>query len=108
MQTKDVVYIFRKGRQNSLALRLSLRSLVNVPHRDVIIVGDLPEWVDKDKVKHFPCKDSSSIKTLNAWNKLRFICEQDISEDFILFNDDFYVMKPLLIPSLTTIEEKAS
>ena len=51
--------------------------------------------MDKDKVKHFPCKDSSSSKTLNAWNKLRFICEQDISEDFILFNDDFYVMKPI-------------
>lgn len=95
MQTKDVVYIFRKGRQNSLALRLSLRSLVNVPHRDVIIVGDLPEWVDNTKVKHFPCNDSSKSKTLNAWNKLKFICEQDISEDIILFNDDFYVMKPI-------------
>lgn len=66
--------------------------------------GHLPEWINKDCpklniVKHsdFFCKDSK-LPTFNS-NAIDFnICNiPDLSERFILFNDDTFVLNPLTI-----------
>ena len=39
----DIVYVVRPGDENE-ALRYSLRSLANIPHRTVWIAGYRPKW----------------------------------------------------------------
>lgn len=94
----DVVYFVKPGDDNE-ELRYSLRSLRNVQHANVWIVGYKPRWVQN--VLHLPYEhdaapDVRHPKWHHTWNMLRAACEHpDISEDFILFNDDFFVMQPV-------------
>ncbi len=84
----DVVYLYKKvGTQG---LRFSLRSLVHVPVRDVIFVGDMPEWVQN--AHHIPYEFGAS-KILNEWGQMFAACEA--TSEFLLFNDDFYLFEPL-------------
>lgn len=94
-----MVYVFRKGTKDSIALRYSLRSLSNVPHDNVYIVGDAPGWIRN--ITHIPVKDVYDTKSykgriLNTWGKLKVACEaKSISEDFILFYDDCFVLRTI-------------
>jgi hypothetical protein len=89
----DVVYIFRHGRNDSIALRYSLRSLKHLPHGNVYIVGDKPYWARN--VIHIRCDDPINSKTLNAWHKITKACvTQQIGDDFVLMNDDFIILQP--------------
>lgn len=92
----DVVYIFREGVKDSIALRYSLRSLVNIAHDKVYLVGDKPDWVQN--AVHLPVKDKYSLgyyrlKAVNTWTKINDACSTDVSDSFILFNDDYFVLK---------------
>jgi hypothetical protein len=90
---KDIVYIFRHGKNNDVGLKFSLRSLNNFPHNKVWIIGDRPYWLDTTKVNYIKCDDIGKSKTLNAWHKITVACNiPEISEDFVLFNDDFIVL----------------
>lgn len=84
----DVVYLYKAN--NTHAFRYSLRSLVNVPVRNVIVVGDLPEWIQN---VHYIPHTFGSNKIMNAWNQLLRACEA--TDEFLLFNDDFYIFQPL-------------
>lgn len=90
MEKLDVVYLVRHGKNEEL--RYSIRSLVNIPHKDVYIVGHKPDWAI---TKHIKTKQNESPFT-NTANNLKAAClSKDISSDFILMNDDFFIMKPL-------------
>ncbi len=94
----DVAYVFRKGVKDSIALRYSLRSLRNIPHDLVYVVGDKPGWIRN--IIHIPAKDSHNPKSyksraLNTWSKIRAACESNISDDFILFNDDYFILEKI-------------
>lgn len=91
----DIVYIVREGDDNE-ELRYSLRSVAaNLPHRKVIIVGYKPDWVTE--VVYLPTNQQAEAtnyaRAMLNWKAA--INSEDVSENFILFNDDFYVMKPL-------------
>ena len=91
----DVVYYVRRGEQNE-ELRYSLRSLVNLPHERVWVVGYKPAWVTG--VEHIAGNRKHSPHE-NAIDNLRLACEH-LGERFIVFNDDFYVMEPIdAVPS---------
>jgi len=96
----DVVYILAdESDNNNIELRYSLRSLKNVPHKDVYLVTkELPKWVHN--VKHIKCEDQKINKQLNALNKITAACKSDTSEDFILMNDDFYILQKTNVPYL--------
>jgi len=82
----DIVYIL-KG--DSKELRYSLRSLQNIPHDKVFIVGGQPSGLDN--VIRIPVAQNST-KWENQKRNLVAACRSDeLSDDFILFNDDFYV-----------------
>lgn len=106
----DAVYIVRKGACNNLELLFSLRSLKNLPHDRVFIVGYLPRWVRN--VVHIPCEDPHKLKALNALHKITTACKDSrISEEFVLMNDDFFITKPIdALPTLHrgTISEHAA
>jgi len=96
MQTKDLDFVYILGTQSQWQnneLRYSLRSLRHVPHRRVVIIGECPSWVRN--VLHIPAADPTTHKIINAQHKLRIACETpEVSEDFVLMNDDFFFLQP--------------
>lgn len=93
----DIVYVYKRG-ENDDELRYSLRSLKNIPHGTVFISGDCPGWAKN--IVHIPSQDYSWAVRGNPWldqeAKWRAAVEcNDVSENFLAFNDDFFIMKPL-------------
>lgn len=93
--TCDVVIPYRKAHPDT-ELIYSLKSLQNLPHRHIYVVGDKPLWY---KGNHIPIKERKWLKHHPIHNqeiKIRTACElAELSDEFILSNDDFFVMKPV-------------
>ncbi|GAA2946000.1 MULTISPECIES: hypothetical protein [Streptomyces] len=88
----DIVYVVRPGEHNP-QLRYSLRSLANLPHRQVWVAGHCPAWVRDVGAIPVP---GQPTKYLSSTANLRAAAEHpDVAEDFLLFNDDFFVMQPI-------------
>lgn len=88
----DVVYINRPGDDNE-ELRYSLRSLRNLPHGKVFVSGYCPVWVQGVEVisqERMRDKQTSALTNLIA----ALNCNE-VSDPFVIFNDDFFVMQPL-------------
>ncbi len=87
----DVVYICKPGEVNH-ELRHSLRSLRNLPHRLVWLVGYKPRWACN--IEYLPTVQRGH-KHANTWHNWAAAAQHpEISDKFILFNDDFYVTRP--------------
>jgi hypothetical protein len=92
-----VAYYVRRGDANP-ELRYSLRSLSNLPHGRVLIVGHKPAWVTG--VEHISGNRRHSIEA-NAVDNLRLACSGLDADRFVVMNDDFYIMSPLdSVPAL--------
>jgi hypothetical protein len=92
MAHPDVVYVVRPGDVNE-ELRYSLRSLRNVPHGRVFMVGHTPPWVrnvESVDVKQIGSKWKNSTK-----NMYTACVHPEISDDFIYMNDDMFVLQPI-------------
>lgn len=90
----DVVYRYRRP-HNTDEIRYSLRSLTNISHDNVWIVGESPGGWVKD-VNQIAVSQNGANKWINSRINLRVACENsDVSDDFILMDDDFYIMQPL-------------
>lgn len=89
----DVVYFCRGGENEEL--RYSLRSVEqNLPHRKVWVYGEKPEWCHPDE--YVQTEQVGESKWERVRGMLREACRNPkISENFVLMNDDFYVMKPI-------------
>jgi hypothetical protein len=85
----DFVYICKDG--NNEELRYSIRSVVqSFPDSNIWVVGGKPTWYAGNyiSIKQVLTKYRNAIQNLNA------ICNSnEISEEFILMNDDFYIVK---------------
>lgn len=92
MALPDVVYLVKRNGRNE-ELRYSLRSLKNVPHGEVFIVGDLPNWVRN--VTYIPASNTHTKYRNTLYNLMAACGDERISEDFIFMNDDIYIMKEL-------------
>ena len=92
MKKHDIVY-FVKATSKNEELRYSLRSVEkNWPYFRVWFCGGCPDDITPDKMMKL------KQQGLNKWEKVRnsiiAVCKNDeITEDFWLFNDDFFVMK---------------
>ena len=89
----DIVYILKED-VTAEELKYSLRSLVNFPHDKVWIYGGCPDGIKPDVYVPF------TQKGMMPWEKVISTIQavarnKEITEDFWLFNDDFYVMKPV-------------
>jgi len=87
----DFVYICKDGVNEEL--KYSIRSVVeSFPEASIWLVGGKPDWYTGNYIK-VEQKDS---KYKNAVKNLEIICSsQEISESFILMNDDFYIVKKI-------------
>lgn len=89
----DIVYILR----NDIAgdeLKYSLRSLKNLPHDKVWFFGGTRDDLKPDR------QVALAQKGVSTWQKVCWTIEQvcknkEVSDDFYLFNDDFFIMKPV-------------
>ena len=88
----DVVYIVKDSSDNE-ELRYSIRSLVNFPHRKVWIFGGKPSWVKNVEFIPTPQSGSKWQNTARALEKIKQI--DGLSDNFFLFNDDFYVLNKI-------------
>ena len=95
MPELDVVYLLKPDiNDDPEELRYSLRSVEkNFPHRKVWFICGCPQGMKPDGyIKHIQSGPTKwdRIKS-SMWKAIE--CP-DITEDFYLFNDDFFVMKP--------------
>lgn len=87
----DIVYVCRDGENPEL--RYSLRSLKNVPHDKVWIIGGAPHWVSEQEVRVVRRPQMLS-PYLSTRDHIRAACmNPDVSDPFQLWNDDFYAMR---------------
>jgi hypothetical protein len=101
----DLVYICRNGENEEL--RYSIRSAVkNLPHDKIWVVGGKPHWYTGNYIQ----VDQERNKYSNARKNLRALAGSDeISESFILMNDDFYILNKIdSVPYMhaKTLDEK--
>ncbi len=91
MSNKDIVYFVKDTKENE-ELRYSLRSVEkNFPHARVWFVGGCPNGIVPDV--HIPVAQTQRNKYLRVRNMIELIIrKQDLSDNFWLFNDDFFVM----------------
>lgn len=89
----DVVYFVKDGANDEL--RYSLRSVEkNLNHRKVWIYGGKPANIQPDEYVHIIQNTRIGTKWDRVRKMMREVClNSKITEDFILFNDDFYVLK---------------
>ena len=80
-------------------LRYSIRSVVQnyEPASNVWVVGDKPDWYTGDFIKTRPVGNAYE----NVRNNLRHVIDTpEISDDFVLMNDDFFILRKLNSVSL--------
>ncbi len=86
----DVVYLLDTRKQSKI-LPLSIKTLKNIRHRNIFIVGKKPRGVEAEEI-HF--EDQQVLPIENTREKLRAIIEDErVSDDFILMNDDFLILQ---------------
>ena len=87
----DFVYICRDG--DNEELRYSIRSVINsFPEAKVWVVGGKPNWY----VGNYIDVGQIGLKYNNAINNLNALCDsEEISDDFVLMNDDFFILKQI-------------
>ena len=92
----DIVYLCKNSGRDEIIY--SLRSLENIPHNKVFIVGDCHKYINKEKVIYIPAENNGS-KYHNTTANLKLACHDErLSDDFILMNDDFFILKRIENP----------
>lgn len=83
--------------ENNDELRHALRSIAaNLPHSRVWIAGYKPRWVRNTQVIPRP---QGGTKHTNSLSNITAACHNiHVSEEFVLWNDDFYLMEPIKHP----------
>jgi hypothetical protein len=89
----DIVYFVKDGTKNE-ELRYSIRSVCqNMPFNRIWIFGGCPQNIVPDvRVR---VAQTGKTKWDRVRNMYKMVCEnKEITDNFIMFNDDFFVMKP--------------
>ena len=92
MNEYDIVYILKEDVEPE-ELRYSLRSVCkNFPYREVWFYCGKPDGIEPDH--YVPFRQKGIMPWEKVTSTIEEICKnKDISEDFWLFNDDFFIMK---------------
>lgn len=90
----DIVFVL-KDQLDTEELRYSLRSIEkNFPHRFVWFVGGQPSGLKPDRAVPHIQTGADKWERIRS-SMLRIINEPELTSEFFLFNDDFFVMKPV-------------
>lgn len=90
----DVVYFVKDGYVNE-EFRYSLRSVCqNMQYNRVWVFGGCPNTITPDV--HIRVEQTGKTKWDRVRNMFLMACEnKELTDDFILFNDDFFIMQPM-------------
>lgn len=90
----DIVYILKEGIVPD-ELKYSLRSVeANFPHNKVWFVGGKPDGLFPDcSLYHRQYGETKWDMIKNSM--LKVVAREELTDKFFLFNDDFFVMKPI-------------
>lgn len=96
----DIVYLVKNNpNNNSEELRYSLRSLRNLPHRKVFIVGERPDWIQDTEFISVTQDGEKHSNVARSFSSA--VRSSTLSNNFVLMNDDFFIMKQMEeVPSL--------
>lgn len=90
----DVVYFVKDGIHND-ELRHSIRSVCkNMPYRRIWVFGGCPKNIVPDVRVRVEQEGKTKWDKVHAMFKMAAE-NKEISDDFILMNDDFFIMKPI-------------
>lgn len=89
-ENRDIVYILKDDVAPD-ELRYSLRTLKNFPHGKVWFFCGCPQGFRPDE--YVPFKQIGERKFAKATSTYKAICESGVSEDFWMFNDDFFILE---------------
>ena len=90
----DIVYFIKEGEHNE-EFRYSLRSVCkNMPFNRVWVFGGCPRSIVPDVRIRVEQEGDTEWDKVHAMFKLAAE-NKELSDDFILFNDDFFIMKPI-------------
>lgn len=93
----DVVYILGKeSRWNDTEIKYSVRSVQKhlSNYRNIIIIGEKPAFFNNEII-HIPYADEFGNKATNIMAKILCAAKDErTSRSFILFNDDYFLLKP--------------
>jgi hypothetical protein len=87
----DAVYVCRDG--GNPELQYSLRTLVNVDHDRVWIFGGAPNWIEPTRITYQRRRQGGSPYSSTRGHIGAACNTVDVSDPFVLWNDDFYAMR---------------
>lgn len=87
----DAVYVCREGENPEL--RFSMRTLQNVALDNVWIFGGAPRWINPDFVTHVQRRQNNTPAASTRGHIKAACLNDDVSDPFMLWNDDFYAMR---------------
>jgi len=106
---KDLVYVVGTGSKwFDNELRFSLRSVAKnlTGVRKIWVIGHCPCFVDNVEHLFYPDNDKSGNNNdANMIDKILFACKQDITDDFIFMNDDFFILKPIHVDDIPVLHK---
>jgi hypothetical protein len=89
----DVVYILKHDVEPQ-ELKYSLRSVgKNFPHGKIWFFCGCPKGIKPDV--YVPFEQTGTTKWSKATSTYRKICDSDVTENFWLFNDDFFILEKI-------------
>lgn len=96
MENTDIVYILKNGIADECEeLRFSIRSVVkNWSYRNIWFVGGDPKAIVPDGAIYHQQEGGTRYERVRSSMLLVADCGY-ISDDFFLFNDDFFIMRPV-------------
>lgn len=98
IELPDIVYVYKHSdsyrNKKYSELEYSIKSLKNILHSKVYIVGDNPNIEGVEVIKPMSNYWSGYSKYHDQINKYLTIAETKVTENFIAFNDDMFVMRP--------------
>lgn len=97
----DITFVLGKGSlwQNK-EIKYSLRSIEKhlTGYRNIWIIGYLPDFLQN--VNHIQLPDEHPCKETNIYRKILRACQEErISDDFLFFNDDHFLMQNFEAPN---------
>lgn len=93
----DVVYVYKHRGTDELLYSIKLVKKY-LPHDKIFVVGDLPHYLKNEDII-FVSSSNIGSKYNNTTKHLLKVCKDPrLSENFILMNDDFFIIKPITNP----------
>ena len=88
---RDIVIPYKLSKSGEL--EYAIKSCKNLKHGRIIVVGDKPE-LEVEHAKPFIVRWGMLSAHHDVINKLSYIIGTKLTDEFILMNDDFFVMQP--------------